>query len=33
MLLVLDTEVYSNTGDQASNAAPLGSQVKFAEDG
>lgn len=29
-LLVLDTEVYSNTGGQASKATPIGSTAKFA---
>jgi pyruvate-ferredoxin/flavodoxin oxidoreductase len=29
-LLVLDTEVYSNTGGQASKATPLGASAKFA---
>ncbi len=32
-LLVLDTEVYSNTGGQASKATPLGSVAKFASSG
>ena len=32
-MLVLDTEVYSNTGGQASKATPLGSVAKFAEAG
>jgi pyruvate-ferredoxin/flavodoxin oxidoreductase len=32
-LLVLDTEVYSNTGGQASKATPLGAVAKFASDG
>lgn len=32
-VLVLDTEVYSNTGGQASKATPLGSCAKFAPDG
>ena len=32
-ILVLDTEVYSNTGGQASKATPMGSVVKFAESG
>ena len=32
-LLVLDTEVYSNTGGQASKATPLGSVAKFAASG
>ena len=32
-ILVLDTEVYSNTGGQASKATPLGSVAKFAEAG
>ena len=31
--LVLDTEVYSNTGGQASKATPTGAVVKFAEAG
>ncbi|MBN2461202.1 MAG: pyruvate:ferredoxin (flavodoxin) oxidoreductase [Candidatus Cloacimonetes bacterium] len=31
--LVLDTEVYSNTGGQASKATPLGSVARFAESG
>jgi pyruvate-ferredoxin/flavodoxin oxidoreductase len=29
-LLVLDTEVYSNTGGQQSKATPLGASAKFA---
>jgi pyruvate-ferredoxin/flavodoxin oxidoreductase len=29
-LLVLDTEVYSNTGGQASKATPIGASAKFA---
>src|SRR5213075_1124655 len=29
-ILVLDTEVYSNTGGQASKATPLGASAKFA---
>ena len=29
-LLVLDTEVYSNTGGQASKSTPLGAVAKFA---
>jgi len=32
-VIVLDTEVYSNTGGQASKATPLGSVAKFAEAG
>ncbi len=32
-ILVLDTEVYSNTGGQASKATPLGSTAKFVEGG
>ena len=32
-LLVLDTEVYSNTGGQASKATPLGATAKFAMGG
>jgi pyruvate-ferredoxin/flavodoxin oxidoreductase len=32
-VLVLDTEVYSNTGGQASKATPLGASAKFAEAG
>ncbi|MEA3494408.1 MAG: pyruvate:ferredoxin (flavodoxin) oxidoreductase [Bacteroidota bacterium] len=32
-ILVLDTEVYSNTGGQASKASPLGAVAKFAESG
>jgi pyruvate-ferredoxin/flavodoxin oxidoreductase len=32
-ILVLDTEVYSNTGGQASKATPLGSVARFAESG
>jgi pyruvate-ferredoxin/flavodoxin oxidoreductase len=32
-LLVMDTEVYSNTGGQASKATPRGSVAKFATDG
>jgi len=32
-ILVLDTEVYSNTGGQASKATPLGAVAKFAESG
>ena len=32
-VLVLDTEVYSNTGGQASNATPLGAVAKFAAAG
>ena len=32
-LLVLDTEVYSNTGGQASKATPTGSTAKFASGG
>jgi pyruvate-ferredoxin/flavodoxin oxidoreductase len=32
-LLVLDTEVYSNTGGQASKATPLGAVAKFATGG
>ena len=32
-ILVLDTEVYSNTGGQASKATPLGAVAKFAAGG
>ncbi|RLC49553.1 MAG: pyruvate:ferredoxin (flavodoxin) oxidoreductase [Candidatus Cloacimonadota bacterium] len=32
-ILIMDTEVYSNTGGQASKATPLGSVAKFAESG
>ena len=32
-MLVLDTEVYSNTGGQASKATPLGAVARFAEAG
>lgn len=32
-VLVLDTEVYSNTGGQASKATPMGATAKFAEGG
>ena len=32
-MLVLDTEVYSNTGGQASKATPMGSVAKFAASG
>jgi pyruvate-ferredoxin/flavodoxin oxidoreductase len=32
-ILVLDTEVYSNTGGQASKATPLGAAAKFASTG
>lgn len=32
-ILVLDTEVYSNTGGQSSKATPLGSVAKFSTDG
>jgi pyruvate-ferredoxin/flavodoxin oxidoreductase len=32
-VLVLDTEVYSNTGGQASKATPLGAAAKFASRG
>lgn len=32
-ILVMDTEVYSNTGGQASKATPLGSVARFAEGG
>jgi pyruvate-ferredoxin/flavodoxin oxidoreductase len=32
-IFVMDTEVYSNTGGQASKATPLGSVAKFAEAG
>jgi pyruvate-ferredoxin/flavodoxin oxidoreductase len=32
-LLILDTEVYSNTGGQASKATPTGSRAKFASSG
>ena len=32
-ILVMDTEVYSNTGGQASKATPLGATAKFAATG
>jgi len=32
-IMVLDTEVYSNTGGQSSKATPLGSVAKFAQKG
>ncbi|MDZ7650191.1 MAG: hypothetical protein U5K54_25370 [Cytophagales bacterium] len=32
-ILVMDTEVYSNTGGQASKATPRGAVAKFASDG
>jgi pyruvate-ferredoxin/flavodoxin oxidoreductase len=32
-IIVLDTEVYSNTGGQASKATPLGAVAKFAAGG
>merc|ERR1719201_2528292 len=32
-ILILDTEVYSNTGGQSSKATPLGSVAKFAQKG
>ncbi len=32
-ILVMDTEVYSNTGGQASKATPLGASAKFASNG
>jgi pyruvate-ferredoxin/flavodoxin oxidoreductase len=32
-ILVLDTEVYSNTGGQSSKATPIGAVAKFAESG
>lgn len=32
-ILVLDTEVYSNTGGQASKATPMGATAKFASNG
>jgi pyruvate-ferredoxin/flavodoxin oxidoreductase len=32
-ILVMDTEVYSNTGGQASKATPLGASAKFASSG
>ena len=32
-VLVLDTEVYSNTGGQSSKATPIGAQAKFAASG
>lgn len=32
-ILVLDTEVYSNTGGQASKATPMGASAKFASSG
>ena len=32
-VLVLDTEVYSNTGGQASKSTPIGAQAKFATSG
>jgi pyruvate-ferredoxin/flavodoxin oxidoreductase len=32
-ILVLDTEVYSNTGGQASKSTPIGANAKFASEG
>merc|ERR1719203_2619948 len=32
-IMIMDTEVYSNTGGQASKATPLGSVAKFAQKG
>ena len=32
-ILVFDTEVYSNTGGQASKASPIGSVAQFAATG
>jgi len=32
-ILIMDTEVYSNTGGQASKATPVGAYAKFATDG
>ena len=32
-ILVLDTEVYSNTGGQASKSTPMGAVAKFAAGG
>ena len=32
-ILILDTEVYSNTGGQASKATPRGASAKFAASG
>ena len=32
-ILIMDTEVYSNTGGQASKATPVGAYAKFASDG
>jgi pyruvate-ferredoxin/flavodoxin oxidoreductase len=32
-ILVLDTEVYSNTGGQASKSTPMGAVAKFAASG
>ena len=32
-ILVLDTEVYSNTGGQSSKATPVGAIAKFAASG
>merc|ERR1719181_285721 len=32
-IMVMDTEVYSNTGGQSSKATPLGSVAKFAQKG
>ncbi len=32
-ILIMDTEVYSNTGGQASKATPVGASAKFATDG
>merc|ERR1711933_258054 len=32
-IMVMDTEVYSNTGGQSSKATPLGSVAKFAQNG
>jgi pyruvate-ferredoxin/flavodoxin oxidoreductase len=33
IILVLDTEVYSNTGGQASKSTPIGAVAKFAAAG
>merc|ERR1719421_1781236 len=32
-IMIMDTEVYSNTGGQSSKATPLGSVAKFAQKG
>merc|ERR1712190_47804 len=32
-IMIMDTEVYSNTGGQSSKATPLGSVAKFAQGG